>query len=189
MNDFFSFLLFFYFLVLQRIAEIFIARRNEKWLKKQGAMEFGKRHYKFIVMLHVLFFVGLLAEKVFLERTLSPVWPIILGLFVFAQILRVWTISSLGMFWNTKILVIENAAVVRKGPYRFLKHPNYFIVAFELVVVPLLFNAFYTALLFTFLNVIMMMIRIPEEEKALRGLTEYEGEFEDCNRFIPRIVK
>ncbi|MFJ7725610.1 isoprenylcysteine carboxyl methyltransferase family protein [Neobacillus sp. NPDC097160] len=189
MDDLFPFILFISFIILQRVVELFVAKGNEKWMKQQGAVEFGEKHYKYMVMMHVLFFVVLMVEKVLLERGLSRVWPFVLCLFCFAQFIRIWAIASLGKYWNTKILVLAGAQVVRKGPYRFLKHPNYFVVTIELFVVPLLFNAYYTAFLFTILNVIMLMIRIPEEEKALSALTKYEGVFQDCNRFIPRIVK
>jgi methyltransferase len=110
------------------------------------------------------------------------------AVFVCAQLIRVWAISSLGTFWNTKIIVLPNVEVVRKGPYRFIKHPNYLVVSIELLVVPLMFGAYVTACLFTLLNVIMLSIRIPAEEKALRELTEYEGSFEKCNRFLPKLL-
>ena len=140
-------------------------------------------------MMHVLFFIVLFTEKFTLERGLSYIWPLVLALFCFAQFIRIWAIISLGKYWNTKILVLQGANVVRRGPYRVLKHPNYFVVAVELLAVPVLFSAYFTAFLFTILNIIMLMVRIPEEEKALKTLTEYEGIFRDCNRFIPRIVK
>jgi len=189
MIDLLLFIIVISFVILQRTVELFVAKGNEKWMKQQGAVEFGEKHYKYMVIMHVLFFVVLATEKILLERGLSQVWPIVFGLFCFAQFMRIWVITSLGKYWNTKIIVLQGAKVVRKGPYRFLKHPNYFVVAIELIVVPLLFNAYYTAFLFTVLNVIMLMVRIPEEEKALQALTEYEGVFQDCNRFIPRIVK
>ncbi|WHY75820.1 isoprenylcysteine carboxylmethyltransferase family protein [Neobacillus sp. WH10] len=189
MTDLLLFIIVISFVIIQRIVELFIAKGNEKWMKQQGAVEFGEKHYKYMVMIHVLFFVVLSTEKVLFERELSHVWPIVFSLFCFAQFMRIWAITSLGKYWNTKIIVLQGAKVVRKGPYRFLKHPNYFVVAIELITVPLLFSAYYTAFLFTVLNVIMLMVRIPEEEKALKSLTEYEGVFQDCNRFIPRIVK
>jgi methyltransferase len=189
MIDFLPFLIVISIIVFQRIIELFIAKRNENWMKIQGAVEFGARHYKYLVVMHGSFFLSLTAEKVLLERGLSPLWPFIFCLFGLTQLIRVWVISSLGKFWNTKILVLANEKIVKKGPYRFVKHPNYFVVAMELVVVPLLFNAFYTALLFTILNALMMMVRIPEEEKALSTLTEYERTFQDANRFLPRFVK
>ncbi|MBO0958220.1 hypothetical protein J1P26_00625 [Neobacillus sp. MM2021_6] len=189
MNDFIPFVLLVCFVILQRVVELFIAKGNEKWMKQKGAVEFGERHYKYMVTMHILFFLVFITEKLLLERQLALVWPIFLCLFCFAQFIRIWALASLGRYWNTKILVIAGAEVVRKGPYRFLKHPNYFVVAIELLVVPLLFTSYYTAILFTLLNVIMLIVRIPEEEKALSTLTEYDGVFMDCHRFIPRIVK
>jgi len=96
--------------------------------------------------------------------------------------------SSLGKYWNTKIIVLPHAQVVRRGPYRYIKHPNYFVVTIEFVVIPLLFEAYFTACLFTILNGLILSIRIPEEEKALKTLTEYEGTFQNCKRFIPRLL-
>lgn len=189
MDDIFLFLILGGFISLQRIVELRIAKSNEKWMKQRGAIEFGEKHYRYMVTMHLLFFILLSCEKFFLNRGLSTLWSILLIVFLVAQLFRIWAITSLGRFWNTKIIVLRNATVIRKGPYRFIKHPNYFVVAIELAVVPLLFNAYFTAVLFTFLNIIMLMIRIPEEEKALRDLTEYEGTFQNCNRFLPKVVK
>ncbi|ETI70051.1 isoprenylcysteine carboxyl methyltransferase family protein [Neobacillus vireti] len=189
MNNLLPFVILILFIAIQRVVELFIAKSNEKWLKRQGAIEFGNKHYKYLVFMHLLFFVALSTEKVLLNRGLSAVWPIFLAVFMLAQFMRGWAISSLGKYWNTKILVLKHAQVVRKGPYRLLKHPNYFVVTTELLVVPLLFNAFYTALLFTIFNFMILSIRIPEEEKALSMYTEYDEVFRGCHRFIPRIVK
>ncbi|MFJ5715795.1 isoprenylcysteine carboxyl methyltransferase family protein [Neobacillus sp. NPDC093127] len=189
MKNLLPFVLLIGFIAIQRVVELFIAKRNEIWMKRQGAVEFGNKHYKYMVFMHLLFFITLCSEKILLNRGLSPIWPIFLAIFILAQFIRGWAISSLGKFWNTKILVLKHALVIRKGPYRFLKHPNYFVVATELLVVPLLFNAFYTALLFSIFNFMILSIRIHEEEKALRMFTEYDEVFQDCHRFIPRIVK
>lgn len=122
-------------------------------------------------------------EKITINRDVPQFWPLLLSVFVFTQIMRFWVISSLGKYWNTKILVLPNVNVIRKGPYRFIKHPNYVVVTLELIVVPLLFGAYFTAILFTILNLLMLSVRIPAEEKALNELTEYEGSFQSCNRF------
>lgn len=189
MKDIISFLILVGFISLQRIVELRIAKSNEKWMKKRGAIEFGEKHYRYMVTMHALFFIFLSCEKIFMNLGLSPLWGILIIVFLIAQLLRIWAIASLGRFWNTKIIVLRNANVIRKGPYRFIRHPNYFVVAVELAVVPLLFNAYFTASLFTILNIIVLRIRIPEEEQALRELTEYEGTFQDCNRFLPKVVK
>jgi methyltransferase len=188
MNDFLPFIIFFGIIIFQRIVELFVAKSNEKWMKQQGAIEFGVKHYRYMVMLHLLFFVSLIIEKVLWNRGLSSMWPLFLFVFILAQLIRIWALFSLGKYWNTKIIVLANAKVIKKGPYRFIKHPNYFVVAIELVVIPLLFKLYFTAILFTILNIIMLMIRIPEEEKALRELTEYAGTFQKCNRFLPKLL-
>ena len=182
------FLIFISVMIIQRLLELVIARRNEKWMKEQGAIEFGVKHYQFIVLMHSMFFVVLLFEKMTFIREVSVFWPLFAALFVCMQLIRFWALSSLGRYWNTKILVIPNLEVVRRGPYRFIKHPNYLVVSIELLVVPLMFGAYVTACLFTILNILMLSIRIPAEEKALRELTEYESYLGSCNRFLPKLL-
>jgi len=162
---------------LQRLIELFIARRNEKWMLGQGAFEAGAAHYPIMVSMHIAFFISLLLEVVVLGRTLSPFWMVLLGIFLLVQMARIWCLLSLGKFWNTKIIILPGAAVVRRGPYRWIRHPNYFIVTIELLVLPLLFGAYFTAVLFSLLNVWMLSVRIPAEEKALKDATNYRETF------------
>jgi methyltransferase len=182
------FFVFISVLIIQRLLELGISTRNEKWMKKRGAKEFGMKHYRLIVLMHSLFFVVFLFEKVTFSREVFSFWPLLAVVFVCAQLIRVWAISSLGRYWNTKIIVLPNVEVVRRGPYKFIKHPNYLVVSIEFMVVPMMFGAYITASLFTLLNVLMLSIRIPAEEKALQELTEYEGSFESCNRFLPKLL-
>lgn len=162
------FALFIAFVIIQRLIELAMAKSNEKWSKNQGAIEFGSEHYKYIITLHVLFFISLIIEY-WLDPELIDGWPAILAIFLCAQILRYWSIFSLGKHWNTKILVIPDAPPVRKGPYRYMKHPNYFVVAIELITIPLMFGAYVTAFVFSVLNFILLyFIRIPKEEQALQ---------------------
>ena len=100
-----------------------------------------------------------------LNRPPSPYFLVVLIFLLAAQLIRYWALCSLGTYWNTKILVVPNAMMVKKGPYRWLKHPNYVVVAIELLLIPLLFNAYFTAILFTCLNAWMMAVRIQTEEK------------------------
>ncbi|MDZ5473190.1 isoprenylcysteine carboxylmethyltransferase family protein [Bacillus sp. 31A1R] len=183
------FTIFLAFILTQRIFELFVARNNEIWMKSRGALEFGKTHYVFMVLIHSLFFVVYTGEVFLLEKQISPVWPFLLIIFILTQTGRIWALSSLGKYWNTKIIVLPNADIVKKGPYRFLKHPNYVIVTIEFIVIPLMFQAYFTAFIFSFLNVLILSIRIPAEEKALKELTEYENEFLKSNRFVPNIFK
>ncbi|NLP51001.1 isoprenylcysteine carboxyl methyltransferase family protein [Bacillus sp. RO1] len=184
------FALFFAFIVTQRVVELGIARRNEKWIKSMGAIEYGKDHYKYMIILHVAFLTSFLIEVTLLERTLSPLWPVILSFFILTQTLRVWSIKSLGKFWNTKVLILPDASIVKTGPYKFLRHPNYTILVLEILLIPLMFHAFYTAIVFTVLNAWMLSVRIPLEEQALSEFTSnYSTYMEDRNRFSPTFQK
>nr|WP_295971689.1 isoprenylcysteine carboxylmethyltransferase family protein [uncultured Bacillus sp.] len=169
MSVFYAFLLL---LFVQRMVELMIARQNEQWMKKRGAKEFGQKHYRFIVLIHSLLFLVYYLEVTIWHKELSPVWPLLLLLFAVTQLVRIWIISSLGRFWNTKIIVLPDASLVKKGPYRFMKHPNYLVVTLEFLIIPLLFQAYYTAILFTLLNGFILAIRIPAEERVLNELTE-----------------
>lgn len=163
--------------ITQRLVELIIAKRNEKWMRNQGAFEAGAGHYPIMVMMHISFFISLLLEVLVINKPLSPLWIPLLSLFLIAQIARVWCLTSLGKFWNTKIILLPGAEVVKKGPYKFIRHPNYVIVTTELLVLPLLFSAYFTAFVFSFLNLWMLSVRIPTEEKALKEVTNYKEEF------------
>ncbi|MGE7546455.1 MULTISPECIES: isoprenylcysteine carboxyl methyltransferase family protein [Sporosarcina] len=171
------FLIVFIIVVIQRLVELAVAKRNERWMLGQGAIEVGSAHYKWMVLMHTAFFVSLLVEVLIFNRPLPAFWSILLAIFLLMQVLRVWCLSSLGKFWNTKILILPGANVQKKGPYRWIRHPNYVIVTTELIVLPLLFNAYITAGLFFILNLWMLSVRIPAEERALRELTDYNEVF------------
>jgi methyltransferase len=173
------------FVIIQRVVELFIAKRNEKWIKNKGGIELGQRHYNLIVAIHILFLVSLVSEVFLLKKELISFWQILVILFVFTQGLRIWAITSLGRFWNTKILVLPNATIKSKGPYQFLRHPNYVVVALEILILPLLFSAWATAIVFTIVNALILAVRIPEEEKALMAHTNYKDVFATKSRFHP----
>ncbi|MFK8882526.1 isoprenylcysteine carboxyl methyltransferase family protein [Bacillus velezensis] len=165
------FWLFIMLLAAQRIAEMIVARRNEQKVKKQGAVEYGERHYPFLVLMHVFFFVSLTAEVAAFQKTLSPRWAAIICIILFVQGIRYWALLSLGRYWNTKILVVPDAELVRKGPYKWMKHPNYAVVILEFIFLPLLYGAYWTLFLFSILNACMLTVRIRVEEKALEENT------------------
>ena len=154
-------------LILQRISELFIARRNEHKLLGEGGVEYDKGGYKVIVAMHAAFFLSFIAEYYILRKSLNSLWPLLLTILVLAEILRYWAISSLGKYWNTKIIVVSGAPLVSKGPYKYLRHPNYMAVVIEIAVVPLIFSCYITSVLFTILNLIVLRRRIRIEEHAL----------------------
>ena len=165
------------FVIIQRIAELFVARRNELWIRAQGGFEAGKSHYPFMVAIHVGFFVSLIIEFLLFDRSIPSYWMLLFALFIALQIMRVWVISSLGRFWNTKILILPGANVVKKGPFNYIRHPNYTVVTLEIITIPLMFGAYFTAIVFTLLNLAILSIRIPTEEAALKEATDYKEVF------------
>jgi len=160
-----AFILFISFVILLRIGELVLSKSNEKWLLRNGAVEYGQKHYPFIVALHILFIISLIIEYK-TKQTVS--FSIFMLLFYFSLIaIKTWVILSLGKFWNTRIYHIPGIPLVKKGPYNYFKHPNYLIVVAEIVVIPLIFHLYFTAITFTLLNAIILYIRIKEENKAM----------------------
>ncbi|WP_184550643.1 isoprenylcysteine carboxylmethyltransferase family protein [Mucilaginibacter sp. FT3.2] len=159
------FSLFITFLIVQRLFELLIAARNERWLLTHGAVEFGKEHYPFMVTLHTLFIISLLVEYVYRSPVAVNYYGI--AFFLILIFLKVYVISTLGKYWNTKIYRIPASKPVSSGIYKYIKHPNYVIVIFEIAVIPLSFHLFFTAVCFTILNAMMLYVRIKKENEAL----------------------
>jgi len=166
------FLIFIIFVILQRLAELVVAKRNEKKLFSLGAVEYDCAGYKVIVAMHTLFFISLIGEYVFLQNGigLSSFWIPLFIVFLFTQFIRYWALASLGKYWNTRIIILAGSPRIRKGPYKFLNHPNYVAVIIELLVIPLMFECYITALVFTLANLIVLKRRIKLENQALSQL-------------------
>ena len=158
------FVVFIIFLVTQRMTELYISKRNERWLLSQGAIEYGREHYPYIVALHTLFIASLIAEY-YLSGG-QPMSYIFLLLFILLLTFKYWVLSSLGLYWNTRIYRVPGAVAVRKGPYKLFKHPNYVDVVLEIAIIPLVFHLYYTALIFSVLNAIVLSVRIRVENKV-----------------------
>jgi len=158
------FVVFIIFLVTQRMTELYISKRNERWLLSQGAIEYGREHYPYIVALHTLFIVSLIVEY-YLSGG-QPMSYIFLLFFILLLSFKYWVLSSLGLYWNTRIYRVPGAVAVRKGPYKLFKHPNYVDVVLEIAIIPLVFHLYYTALIFSVLNAIMLFVRIRVENKV-----------------------
>ena len=158
---------FMTFVILLRIGELILSKSNEKWLLKNGAVEHGKKHYPLIVAMHTLFILSVMLEYLFRSPNFFSLPLIISYLLLIA--FKAWVVLSLGKFWNTKIYRIPNFSLVEKGPYAFVKHPNYLVVIAEIAIIPLAFHLYYTAILFSFLNALMLLVRIRVENKALKS--------------------
>jgi methyltransferase len=153
------------FVTLQRLAELWLAERNRKRLLAKGAVEYGANHYPLIVVVH-----GLWLAALWWSATGRPVdLPLIL-LFLLLQAGRLWVLATLGERWTTRIIVLPDAPLVARGPYRFVDHPNYIIVILEIAVLPLAFGLWEIAVVFSLLNAAVLAIRISAENRALHSL-------------------
>lgn len=164
------FIIFYIFLIFQRQIELFVAKRNEQIVRKEGAVEYDREGYKYIVLLHAGFFISFLAEKIILNRDLNNYSVILFAVFIITQLIRYWAIASLGKYWNTRILVVPGLNLVTNGPYKYIRHPNYIAVIIEIAVIPLIFSCYITAIVFSILNLVTLRRRISIEENALKLL-------------------
>lgn len=150
------------FVTLQRLSELVIARRNTARLMAAGAREYGAGHYPVMVAMHTAWLIALWFSVG--DRTVS--WPLLL-VFAVLQGMRIWVLATLGPRWTTRIIVLPGASLVARGPFRFLRHPNYAVVTAEIAVLPLTFGLVGIAALFTVLNAAMLYVRIGAENRAL----------------------
>jgi methyltransferase len=155
---------------VQRLLELALSRRNERRLRARGALERGSSHYPVIVAIHTLWLVSTLVEGLLRGPEPPAWWPVPLAAFLLVQPLRYWAILSLGENWNTRVLVVPGGKLVRRGPYRYFSHPNYVVVAVEILTFPLIFGAWITAVVFSLLNAALLYVRIRTENRALRDL-------------------
>jgi len=171
-----AYLVLILFTGAERIVELVVSKRNAAAAFARGGKEYGQSHFPWMVALHTGFLLACIAEVFLLDRPFIPWlgWPMLV-IALACQAGRYWCIASLGVQWNTRVIVVPGAGAVKaKGPYRFdwLPHPNYLIVAIEGVALPLVHSAWITAIAFTVLNAILLLrFRIPTENRALRELT------------------
>ncbi|HTU82440.1 MAG TPA: isoprenylcysteine carboxylmethyltransferase family protein [Candidatus Acidoferrales bacterium] len=148
---------------LQRVAELSYARRNTAALLARGGIEAGAAQYPWFVALHAAWLASM---ALFVPASAVPNWWL-LGLYALLQIARLWVVASLGPFWTARVITLPNAPLVRSGPYRLVRHPNYLVVALEIAVLPLAFGALVIALVFSVLDAVLIGWRIRVEDDAL----------------------
>jgi methyltransferase len=150
------------FVTAQRLVELPVARANTARLLAAGGHEIASGHYPLIVAVHAAWLAAL--------WWFAPGQPIsvsLLGLFVVVEIARIWVLRTLGPRWTTRIIVVPGERLVARGPYRFVSHPNYVVVAAEIALLPLVFGLWQIAAIFTLLNAAVLAIRISAENRAL----------------------
>jgi methyltransferase len=154
------------FVTLQRLGELVIASRNTRALKARGAIEIGAGHYPVMVVLHAAWLLALWVSVGGRAVSLP-----LLAVFVLLQLARIWVLATLGARWTTRIIILPGAALVRGGPFRFVKHPNYCVVVAEIAILPLVFGLTWIALVFSLLNAALLWVRIGAEHRALYGVS------------------
>ncbi len=178
------FFVLFSYLILLRLGELVLAERNRRWAMAHGGKEWDHRHYRVIVAVHILFYLSLWLEWRYGSYGWNDLWLIWLVLLAAAQILRLWAILALGRRWNTRIIVVQQMKLVTRGPYRFIRHPNYVAIIIELIAIPTLCGAYFTAVIFSLANAWILARRIPQEERALQQCSG--NALPPLPRFLPR---
>ena len=159
--------------VVERLAELVVSRRNAAWSFARGGVETGRDHFPVMVALHSAFLVAMLVEASVRRPEVPPALAWSMFVLVLAgQALRGWCIVTLGRRWNTRVIVVPGLAPVRTGPYRLLDHPNYVAVVVEGLALPLLHACWITAVAFTVLNALLLRVRLRVENAALAALPD-----------------
>ena len=156
---------------VERLVELLVSKRNLRWSRAHGGIEFGHSHYPFMVALHVFLLAGSVIEVWVWQRPLVPAlsWAMLV-LVIGSQALRWWCIATLGHRWNTLVVIVPGMPKVTSGPYRWLAHPNYVAVVIEGFALPMVGFAWVTAVAFTLLNIPLLMTRLRVENEALATL-------------------
>ena len=172
--------------LLSRVIELIISSINQRKIVKEGALYPREDNYNTIKVIHIFWFVSQVFEFYFL-RIRVPLMLIVLVsiVLILTHIVRLSTILSLGKLWTTKICTSVKGNVVKSGLYSYVKHPNYAIVFIELFLLPIMGGAFFTAVLFTLINFVVLMKRVKLEEKFLSENSDYKKYAEGKNMFFP----
>jgi methyltransferase len=152
----------------QRAAEFAFAAANARRLLARGASEHDPAGHAALVAVHALW---LLAMAATIPAAAAPSWPL-LAVYAALQPARLWVVASLGRRWTTRLIVPAGMAPVRRGPYRYLRHPNYLVVVGEVAILPLAFGAILLALAFSAANLALIVRRIRAEDAAWAPLRE-----------------
>jgi methyltransferase len=162
----------------ERLLELWISKRHARAAFARGGVEYGTRHFRVMTVMHAVFLPACALEVLLLGRPFTP-WLgwLALAATVAAQALRYWAITSLGQRWNVRVIVVDGEPAIRRGPYRFLRHPNYVAVVVELLALPLVHGAYLTAIAFSLANAALLAVRIRVEERALTTHCSYAERF------------
>lgn len=172
-----SFLWVISFLLIERVIEMRLAAKNRRMLLQRGGREFFPGSYRMIFIMHLLFMLCLIIESYPWVIAFDALTVACLTALVILQLVRYWCVFSLKENWNTRIILVPGDQISRRGPYRFMRHPNYVVVTLEFLFLPLLARAPLTLVIFTLANFFVLHKRIVLEEQVLREHTDYNQHF------------
>ena len=146
------------------------AARNERAQRARGGIEPPGDVYQLMRVVYPGAFLAMFAEGA-ARGTPSP--GLLLGgamVFAAGKALKWWAILSLGAFWTFRVIVVPGASLVARGPYRWLRHPNYVGVLGELAGVAAIAGAPLSGVVATGVFAVLLLKRIAVEEQALQVL-------------------
>ncbi len=173
---------------LQRLVELRVSARHARQLLARGGVEAGRRHLPWMILFHAVFLVACPVEVMWGRRPLVPVLAAsALAVLLATQVLRYWAIATLGERWSVRVIAVPGARPIVRGPYRWLRHPNYLAVILEVAALPLIHTAYMTAAVGTALNGVLLAVRIRAEERLLRGVAADAAALFSKPRFAPHV--
>jgi methyltransferase len=153
--------------MLMMLGELWLSKANERVLLANGAIEADDEVFRMMRWAYPGVFIAMAAEGAFFGADIGPVTLAGVLLLVLSKALKFWAIASLGTRWTYRVLVLPTVPLVTRGPYRFLRHPNYVAVVGELVAMALMTRARLTGPLGVAFFGWLLFRRITAEERAM----------------------
>jgi methyltransferase len=151
-------------LLVQRGLEELHSERNTRRLITEGGREAGRDYYPVVAITHLAW----IAAIFLLIPPTAPILWSLLALYLLLQVARYWIIASLGRYWTHRIITLDKAPIVRSGPYRFVRHPNYTVTIAETFLLPLVFADAAVAAIFGCMWSAVLYYKILLEDAALK---------------------
>lgn len=173
-----------------RLAEARLSKRNQQRLAAKGVAKIPEPHFRWMVLFHIGILISAGLEVVLFPRPFIPALALLTGvLFVLANALRWWVIRVMSEHWNIQVMASAELGVVVNGPFRWIRHPNYVAVFVELIALPLIHTAWFTALTGAVIHVWILSRRLRVEESVLLSNPAYVEVMGSKPRFLPKLFR